>query len=191
MAKARQPRRSRQKAVFLDRDGVINYDAGFVHRRADFLFLPGVIEALLSVPSEYKKIIVSNQSGIGRGFFSQGQARRLNDWVLRCLDSQGVVIDDLFLCPHAPHERCDCRKPRLGLYYQAQRRWAISFRDSWVIGDKESDLLAGEELGCGTVLVNRNRVESLNSPGVRPDFRVPGLKEAVEIIRAHNQDSRS
>lgn len=189
MHSSESSRRPGQKAIFLDRDGVVNYDAGFVHRRVDFFFLPGVIEALDSIPFEYKKIIISNQSGIGRGFFSLEKAEELNRWMASCLKSQGVKIDAIFLCPHAPGDNCSCRKPKLELFRQAQRRFGIEFATSWVIGDRESDILAGKKLACATILVHKNRVERNNPQKVGADFRVPGLREAVEVIRSQRRRS--
>lgn len=170
----------------MDRDGVINYDAGFVHRRADFLFLPGVIEALRLIPSDYEKVIISNQSGIGRGFFPLEAVQELNRWMIDYLNSCGVKIDAIFLCPHAPEDKCRCRKPKLALFHQAQRTLGIEFAGSWVIGDKESDILAGRRLKSRTILVNKNRVERRNPPKVRADFKVAGLREAVEVIRSRS-----
>jgi len=143
MHSSESSRRLGQKAIFLDRDGVVNYDAGFVHRRVDFFFLPGVIEALDSIPFEYKKIIISNQSGIGRGF----------------------------------------------LFHQAQKRFGIEFTSSWIIGDKKSDIAVGRRLKSRTILVNKNRVERNNPQKVGADFRVPGLREAVEVIRSRERRS--
>jgi D-glycero-D-manno-heptose 1,7-bisphosphate phosphatase len=174
------------RAIFLDRDGVINYDAGFVHRRVDFFFLPGVVQALRSFPRSYTKVIISNQSGIGRGYYSRGAAEALNHWMLESLTAEGVRIDAIFLCPHAPEDNCTCRKPEPGLFYEAKRKLGIDFAGSWVIGDKESDVLVGKRTGCLTMLVNKNRVERANHQGVRADFRVAGLKEAAAIILSHS-----
>jgi D-glycero-D-manno-heptose 1,7-bisphosphate phosphatase len=179
------------KAVFLDRDGVINYDAGFVHRRLDFFFLPGVIDALRSIPADYRKIIISNQSGIGRGFFALEAVQELNRWMVSYLNSRGVKIDAIFLCPHVPEDRCRCRKPKLGLFHQAQRTLGIEFARSWVIGDKESDILAGKRLESRTILVNKNRVGRSNPPRVPADFKVAGLREAVEVIRSYSRIRQS
>ena len=175
----------------MDRDGVINYDAGFVHRRADFLFLPGAIEALRSIPSEYKKVVISNQSGIGRGYFSLEEVEELNRWMVNRVHSGGVKIDAILLCPHAPEDKCRCRKPKLGLFHQAQRALGIELIGSWVIGDKESDILAGKRLKSRTILVNKNRVERRNPPKVRADFKVAGLREAVEVIRSRSGETQS
>lgn len=174
------------RAIFLDRDGVINYDAGFVHRRADFFFLPGVVHALRSLPHSYRKVIISNQSGIGRGYYSRRAAETLNRCMLESLMFEGVGIDAIFLCPHAPEDHCSCRKPEPGLFYEAKRELGIEFAGSWVIGDKESDVLVGKRIGCLTILVNKNRVERVNPEGVRADFRVAGLTEAAAIILSHS-----
>ena len=121
------------KAVFLDRDGTINVEKNYLHKIEDFEFLPGVIEGLsLLNNAGYKLIIVTNQSGIGRGYYTENDFITLNNWMLDVLKSNGIIISKVYYCPHLPDAKvekyrmdCECRKPKLGMYNQAIRDCAI------------------------------------------------------------------
>jgi len=136
------------RAVFLDRDGVVNADSGYVHRREDFRFVPGIFEALRAIAElGYRLIIVTNQSGIGRGFYSEEEFAALTEWMLAQLAGEGISIDGVFHCPHLPRDRCACRKPAPGMILEAARRLQIELRDSWLIGDRDSDIAAAHAAG--------------------------------------------
>jgi len=135
-------------AVFLDRDGVINVDRDFVHRIDDFKFVEGIF-ALVAFLKEngFLVVVVTNQSGIGRGYYSLDDFHRLNRWMMNEFSARGVDLDGVYFCPHAPEEGCECRKPRPGMILQALADWSIDLSRSWIIGDKERDLEAGAEAG--------------------------------------------
>lgn len=127
------------KAVFLDRDGTIIADKGYVHKIADLSFLPGAIEGLrLLQEMGFLLIIATNQSGIARGLFSEEDYASFTAAMIERLASSGIGIAQVYHCPHLGG--CDCRKPKLGMYLRAQNDWEVSFSDSYVIGDKIRDL---------------------------------------------------
>lgn len=134
------------RAVFLDRDGVLIADKGYVSRPADVEVLPGVPEALLKLQEAgWRLIVVTNQSGIGRGLFSLEDYDRVTARMCAMLP---VTLDGIFCCPHAPEDDCDCRKPKPGLLLKAAQELGIDIAQSVMIGDRLSDVEAGSAAGC-------------------------------------------
>ena len=150
-----------RRALFLDRDGVINIDYGYVSRVEDFEFVPGVLDFIKTAQEKgYLPIVVTNQSGIGRGYYTVEAFERLTGYMLEKMREHGIVIDrsHVFHCPHAPDEGCDCRKPKPGMLLSAKARFDIDMAQSVMIGDKESDTEAARRAGVGrTVLVEKNK----------------------------------
>jgi D-glycero-D-manno-heptose 1,7-bisphosphate phosphatase len=145
-------------AAFLDRDGVINVDHGYVSRWEDFEFLPGVPEALLKLQkSGYRLIVISNQSGIGRGFYGEADLAKLNECIAQHLhENLGIDITAFYHCPHHPTDalgdhlmQCECRKPAPGMIFRAAREHHINLAESLLVGDKPSDIEAGQAAGVG------------------------------------------
>lgn len=145
-------------AVFLDRDGVINFDHGYVSSWDQFEFMPGVPEALHGLAQAgYQLVIVSNQSGIGRGFYTEADLRKLNEYINDYLKGAfDIQMAGFYHCPHHPTEakgeflmQCDCRKPEPGMILQASRDLGIDVRGSLLVGDKNSDIAAGRAAGVG------------------------------------------
>ncbi|WP_392552536.1 D-glycero-beta-D-manno-heptose 1,7-bisphosphate 7-phosphatase [Orbus wheelerorum] len=143
-------------AIFLDRDGTINIDYNYVHKIDDFHFIDGVIEAM----AELKKmgfllVITTNQSGIARKIFSQEQFDTLTQWMDWSLIDRGVEIDGVYYCPHDPIDSdCECRKPKPGMIFTAQKDLDIDIANSYMVGDRVSDLVSGKNAGVKkTVLV--------------------------------------
>ena len=129
------------KAVFLDRDGTINIDLGYVHEKDKLEFIPGVLEALAEIQAAgFKLIIITNQSGIGRGYFTLEQYKDFEKFMLDQMAKKGVIVDGVYFCPHGPQEHCNCRKPSIWLYEQAARDFNIDWKSSFVVGDSERDL---------------------------------------------------
>ena len=126
------------KAVFLDRDGTINVDKNYLYRVEDFEFLPGVIEGLKAFQKAgYLLIVITNQSGIARGYYSERDYEILTDYMRNELQKKGVFLTDVLYCPHHPDGiipkyriNCECRKPKLGLFYQAINKWNIDIDKS-------------------------------------------------------------
>ena len=142
---------TRRRAAFLDRDGVINRDTGYVHRIADFELLPGVVVALKRLQAAgYALIIVTNQSGLARGLFDEVAYEALTQHLHDTLAKDGITLDDVYHCPHLPdamiarfRRDCDCRKPLPGLLLRAIAEHDIDPTTSLLVGDKHSDILAG------------------------------------------------
>jgi len=138
------------KVAFLDRDGVINIDHGYIHTADRFEFFSGSVEALRLLNNNgFTIIIVTNQSGIGRGYYSESDYQLLTQWYVKVLADQGVVIGDVFHCPHAPEDSCDCRKPKGGLFLQALDKYSVDLNHSFMVGDKVSDITAAKSVGVG------------------------------------------
>jgi len=150
-----------KKALFLDRDGVINVDHGYVSRIEDFEFVDGILDFIKTAQAKgYLPIIVTNQSGIGRGYYKAEEFEILTEWMLEEMRRAGIVIDrsQVFHCPHTPEAGCDCRKPMPGMLLEAAGRFEIDLENSWMIGDKPSDIEAARRAGVGhTWLTEKNR----------------------------------
>jgi histidinol-phosphate phosphatase family protein len=175
---------SKNKAVFLDRDGVIIEEDNFLIDFNKARFIPRSIDALGNIPKNYLKIIVSNQSGIARGYFTQQQVETLNANLLADLSGKNSPMDAIYYCPHGPDDNCDCRKPGSALFERARQRFNLDFAQSWMIGDKSSDVEAGKNIGAKTILVLTGYAGK--EPGavdIQADFTAIDLFEAVEIIK--------
>ncbi|MDG6895150.1 D-glycero-beta-D-manno-heptose 1,7-bisphosphate 7-phosphatase [Volucribacter amazonae] len=145
------------KAVFLDRDGTLNIDYGYVHEIDKFHFIEGSIEALQQLKQAgYLLVLVTNQSGIARGYFSEQQFLQLTEWMDWSLADRGVDLDGIYYCPHHPEgmgvfkQVCDCRKPKAGMLLQAIQELHIDPTQSIMIGDKLIDIMAGKEAKIAT-----------------------------------------
>ncbi|MFR9504428.1 MAG: HAD family hydrolase [Rikenellaceae bacterium] len=136
------------KAIFLDRDGTINVDHGYMHDTSLLEFMPGVIEALQRLSKDgYLLIIITNQSGIGRGYFTAEQYKLFNDSLVERLQSKGIEITATLMCPHAPSDNCNCRKPYPYMVLKAIDEFEIDPNLSYMFGDKPSDVECGEAAG--------------------------------------------
>ncbi|MCK8832209.1 D-glycero-beta-D-manno-heptose 1,7-bisphosphate 7-phosphatase [Haemophilus influenzae] len=138
------------KAIFLDRDGTLNIDYGYVHEIDNFKFIEGAIDALRELKKlGYMLVLVTNQSGIARGYFAEDQFLQLTEWMDWSLAEQDVDLDGIYYCPHHPEgkgeykEDCDCRKPKSGMLLQAIKELKIDPTQSIMVGDKVEDLKAG------------------------------------------------
>lgn len=144
------------RAVFFDRDNTINNDKGYTHKIEDFVFFPRCFDALrLLQKTDYKKIIVTNQSGIGRGYYTEETYKKLTDWMLDQLKKKGITIDAVYHCPHVPGDGCACRKPKNGLILKAESDLGLNLAKSWMIGDKDDDVLVGRESNMNTVKIGK------------------------------------
>lgn len=148
-------------AVFLDRDGVINVDHGYVHDEHDFEFIDGVFEATKQLKQMgYLLVLVTNQSGIARGKFSEDRFLSLTQWMDWNFVDHGVEFDGFYYCPHHPDygddRDCECRKPKPGMFQSAQRFLDIDMAKSVMVGDKAQDLMAAEAAGVGQKILVRS-----------------------------------
>ena len=129
------------KALFLDRDGIINVDHGYVSKAENFEFTEGIFDFLhFFIKKGYKLFIVTNQSGIGRGYYSQKDFDTLTVWMLSELEKENIHIEMVQHCNHAPEEKCGCRKPATGMVDEILKQYNIDLDHSWMIGDKQSDI---------------------------------------------------
>lgn len=137
-----------KKAVFLDRDGVINEDFGYVFEKEKFVFKDGVFKALkFFQDNKYLLFIITNQSGINRGFYTKEQFFKLDNYMKNELLKQDVKITKTYFCPHRPDEFCECRKPKAKMIMDARSEFDVNLQSSILIGDKLSDMEAGQNAG--------------------------------------------
>jgi len=179
------------KVIFIDRDGVINKDPGgwtehsYVTRPEDFIFLPGSKEAVTRLTEAgYEIIIISNQAGINKGYFTLDDLKRINDKMLREITLSGGKIRSAHYCPHAKEEKCGCRKPKTGLFKEAVEGLHLDFSGTFFIGDGSADIEAGKSLGCKTILVlsGKSGLQDVERWKDKPDFIKKDLAEAVDWI---------
>ena len=176
-----------RKAVFLDRDGVLVPDIGYPHRPQHAVLFPDVIGGLRALQAMgFQLVVVTNQSGVGRGLYSLDDVEGFHDRLREELERVGVVIqrNEFYVCPHSPDDSCDCRKPAPGLILRAALEHQITLRHSIMVGDKETDIEAGLTSGTWTVLLDRDG----QAGPTRADYVASGLDEVVEIaIRIQGQ----
>lgn len=145
------------KTVFLDRDGIINQCAAphhYISEWKDFVFLPGVEESLRKLKEAgYQIIVVTNQRGIARHMITVEQVNKLHSRMLAYLGYKKAKLDGIYICPHNDGE-CHCRKPDIGLFLQAEQDFDIDKEKSWMVGDSQTDIEAGERYGIRTILTN-------------------------------------
>jgi D-glycero-D-manno-heptose 1,7-bisphosphate phosphatase len=169
------------RAIFLDRDGTLIDDPGYLSDPDRVRLIAGAVEALRALRGAgYQLVLVSNQSGIGRGYFSAEQAEAVHRRVVEELEREGVSLDDARYCPHTPDEGCDCRKPKPGMLRAAARDLDLDLSASFMIGNASSDVAAGKNAGCRTILLASDAAADYGA-----DFTVAHWPAAVAaVIRA-------
>jgi D-glycero-D-manno-heptose 1,7-bisphosphate phosphatase len=171
-----------QKILFLDRDGVINQEKNYLFKIADFIFIDGVFEACLAFQKQgFKIIIITNQSGIGRGYYNEEDFEHLNTWVLSEFKKNGVEILDVFYCPHAPENMCSCRKPKPGMLLKAQEKYTIDAKNSWMIGDKENDITAANLAGITQTILVRSG-HNISEKDSKASFVLDSIKHSPTVL---------
>lgn len=166
------------KAVFLDRDGTINVDKEYVHKVKDLEFIPGVLEALAKLAKmEYRIIIITSQSGIGRGYYTQNDYEIFTNNMLNKIKRYGGRIDAVYFCPHHPNAGCECRKPKPKMILDAAKDFNIKLSKSYMIGDKKADVEMGRNAGCKTISVMTGKGEKSNA-----DYAAKNLADAIDAI---------
>ena len=171
------------KTIFLDRDGVINKEVGYLSRITDFKFIKGVFDACLYFQKlNYKIIIISNQSGIARGYFNENDYLKLTEWMLGQFNNNGIKILDTFYCPHDPKSHCECRKPKPGMFLVAKKKYNIDMKNSWMIGDSESDIKSANAAGIiNTILVRSGHL--IDESNSNSKFTIDSIKQSNEVIK--------
>ena len=171
------------KTIFLDRDGVINKEVRYLYRISDFEFIDGIFETCLYFQKlGYEIVIVTNQSGIARGYYNENDYQKLTEWMLGQFNNNGINILDTFYCPHGPESLCECRKPKPGMLIEAKDKYNISMKDSWMIGDSESDIKAANAAGISnTILVRSGYLVDESKSNSK--FIVDSIKQSKEVIK--------
>jgi len=173
-----------QKVVFLDRDGVINVEKNYLHTIEEFEFIDGVFESLQYLQNlGYKLVIITNQSGIGRGYYTQEQYELLTQWMKKEFEKKKISISGVFCCPHSPDDLCDCRKPKIGMIEQTAQIMDIDYANSWLIGDKNSDILTAYNAN----IPNTIQVQSghdFNKSESKATYVVNSIKDIATIIKS-------
>ncbi|MGM9571665.1 MAG: D-glycero-alpha-D-manno-heptose-1,7-bisphosphate 7-phosphatase [bacterium] len=172
------------KAVFLDRDGTIIEDPGYLSRPEQVRFLPGAIKGLKKMQEAgYLLVIITNQSGIARGYFTEDDLKKVHDYLTEQLARQGIDLAGIYYCPHHPEKgyppyvkKCRCRKPGSALLERAAEELKINLAASWMIGDKASDILAGKRAGCRTVLIAGQAAADCQPDWLASDLEAAYLK---------------
>ena len=170
------------KIIFLDRDGVVNKEVGYLHTIERFEFIDGVFEACKYFESiGFKIIIITNQSGIARGFYSVNDFNIVNGWMLEQFKNNDIEILDVFFCPHGPKDNCDCRKPKPGMFIHANTKYNIDMNNSWMVGDKEIDITAANNAGIiNTILVKSGHdIDEKNS---KASFILESIRQVPEVF---------
>ena len=151
----------KRRAVFVDRDGTINLEKEYLHTPDEFEFIPGAPEAIRILgEAGFLVIVVTNQSGVARGYYGEEDVLRLHRYMDELLAREGAKVDAYFYCPHHPDNgagkyriECACRKPLPGMLLQAAAELGVNLSESWMIGDKMADIEAGSAAGCSSALV--------------------------------------
>ena len=179
----------KNRAVLIDRDGTINIDVEYIHRIEDLRFEEEAIEGLRLLQGfpGYKLIIVTGQSGIGRGYYTEQDYHNFMEEMYRQFKLNGIVIDGEYFCPHHPEKGkgiykvdCECRKPKIGMFLKAARDFKINLSKSWMIGDGKIDIAAGKNANVKTIKIGSRMPKSLK---LEPNYYAKNLSEAVEIIQ--------
>jgi len=167
---------SRDKALFLDRDGVINIDTGYLHKQEDFIFTDAIFELLkIFVGLGYKIFVLTNQSGIGRGYYSEDDFKNLTVWMAAQFEYRGIEINGVQYCPHLPDSGCRCRKPKSGMVDAICKEYDIDLKGSWMIGDKPTDIEMAKVAEIGRSILIGDR-------GHEADYTFGSVRECKEFL---------
>jgi len=186
------------KAIFLDRDGTLIEDPGYINHPDQVKLLEGVPEALTELKAlGYKLIIASNQSGVARGIVTEKVLAQIHDRLKQMLAEKGAQLDRIYYCPYHPEgvvpkycRESDLRKPNPGMLLAAAQDMDIDLTQSWVIGNSSRDTEAGSKVDCKTILVDHPTRQTQLEPGQpKPDYRAVNIKEVVNIIKKHLRSS--
>lgn len=174
---------NKKKTIFLDRDGVINIDKHYLYKIEDFKFTDKLFDTCRYFQNlGYQIIVITNQSGIGRGYFSKEDFEKLTSWMITEFNKNEIEIIDVFYCPHTPDDNCDCRKPKPGMINKACEKYEIDLENSWMIGDKVSDM----EVALNANISNRILITSEyidNNKDLKTKNIITSIEETKNIIK--------
>ena len=170
------------KTIFLDRDGVINKEIGYLYKVEDFQFINDIFKACQYFDQlGYQIIIVTNQSGISRGYYSENDFLSVTNWMLSEFKKNYIKILDMFYCPHLPESNCNCRKPKPGMFITAKKKHDIDMSKSWMIGDKETDIRAAWSAGIQNTILLRSG-NKIDGPLSKAKFILDSITDIKDII---------
>lgn len=171
-----------QKAIFLDRDGVINIEKNYLYKIEDFEFVDGVFKTLFYLQSlGYKLFIITNQSGVGRGYYTLDDFNLLTTWMKKEFEKFDIKISQVELCPHGPDDGCACRKPKIGMIENILKKYDIDLANSWLIGDKSSDIKCANNANIkNTIQVKSGH--KFNEEESIADYICLSIKEVKNVI---------
>ncbi len=182
-------------AVFFDRDGTLIHDPGYLNHPDQVQLLDGSVVALKELQAlDYKRVVVTNQSGVARGIVTVEMLERIHDRLRELLAAKGASLDGIYYCPHHPdgvvpeyRKDSDWRKPQPGMLLAAAREMDLDLTRSWMIGDNDRDMEAGRSAGCRTILIRSTPSERGHSDKGRPDYVAVNMREAINIIKKHHR----
>ena len=178
-----------EKYIFLDRDGTINVEKHYLHKIEDFEYENGVLEALEGLQKlGYKFIIVTNQAGIAKGYYTERDYLILEEFIEKDLLKKGIIIQKTYHCPHHPQGKipynvnCDCRKPKTGMFIKAIEEFNIDIENSYMVGDRFTDLKPADELGIYPVLIKTGYGEDQLDALIQSDKTIEGKFKRVMVV---------
>ncbi len=172
-------------AVFLDRDGVLTEEKGYITSARDLCIFPYAMECIKQIHQKgYYAIVITNQSGVARGLFNEDQLAEMNHYLIRQTN-----VDAVYYCPHHPEgkiekyrKKCSCRKPETGLFDAACKKYHIDLPNSYMVGDRAGDIIAGQNMGLRTILLESGYGTAGLEKEVRPDYIFNDLRDVIEIL---------
>ncbi len=172
--------KQKSKALFLDRDGVVNIDKSYLYKKEDFVFCDGIFELLKYAQHlGYRLFVITNQSGIARGYYSEDDFDKLTSWMIEEFKKSGITIQKVYHCPHLPDDNCECRKPKPKMLKDAIDEFDIDPAASWMIGDKPSDMEAAKNAGVKNTILISNQNQKTSSA----KYSVQSLYDIIDIIK--------
>jgi len=176
-----------KRAIFLDRDGVINKEIGYLSNPDKFKFIEGIFEALKLLKLKgFLLIVITNQAGIARGYYTKETLNKIHQKMTTLLKESEIILDDIYYCPHHPKFTgpCDCRKPNPGMILKAKEKYNIDLQSSYMVGDTLNDIKTGLNAKCRTVLVltGYGAAEEKKIDDIKPDFIFKNLLEFAKNI---------
>ncbi len=179
---------TKKKAIILDRDGTLIEDKNYAYKIEDFELLPGVIKGLKLLQHKFLFFIVTNQSGIGRGYYTVKDFDKFNNHLIKTLNRQKIEILKTYFCPHLKEDNCECRKPKTTFIDMIDDEFNIDLNESFVVGDHPSDIEFGINSGCKTIFLTTGHgykhLDDLKSLGITPTIICDNFSEvAKEILK--------
>jgi len=175
--------------IILDRDGVINYDSDvYIKSPEEWHPIPGSLEAIAKLNhAGYRVLIATNQSGIARGYYDLPMLEKIHAKLTAELAKVDGEIEEIFFCPHHPDEKCNCRKPKPGLFHDMKKKYGFNFQETYFIGDSATDMEVAEAVGCKPILVltSKGQQTAETNPHLADIPHYQNLAEAVEALLSH------